>query len=372
MPDFSVNPDISRAQTIHADFYNSPDVFEQCKEKIFALSYQFIGHAGLVEEPESVYPFTLLDRYLSEPLLLTKDKSGDIHLLSNVCTHRGNLLAEKACKAGKLRCRYHGRTFGLDGRFASMPEFKEVKDFPSEADNLPQLPIFRWSNWLFTSLNPTLDPSVFFKDMMERVSWMPLSEFVFRPELSKEYSVHANWALYCENYLEGFHIPFVHSGVNAVIDFGEYATELFFPYSSLQIGMARSEKDCFDFPPGSPDHGKHIAAYYFWVFPNMMFNFYPWGLSVNIVRPVSPGECTVQFLSYVWDESKLGKGAGAGLDQVEIEDEEIVEAVQKGVRSRFYTHGRYSVTREQGTHHFHRIISAFMNGETEIRAHAPE
>ncbi|HWZ03578.1 MAG TPA: SRPBCC family protein, partial [Mucilaginibacter sp.] len=97
-----------------------------------------------------------------------------------------------------------------------------------------------------------------------------------------------------------------------------------------------------------------------WVFPNMMFNFYPWGLSVNVVEPVSAGDCSVKFFSYVWDASKLGKGAGSGLDKVEAEDEEIVEAVQKGVRSRFYKHGRYSVTREQGTHHFHRILTEFM------------
>ncbi|MGZ3820479.1 MAG: SRPBCC family protein, partial [Mucilaginibacter sp.] len=116
-----------------------------------------------------------------------------------------------------------------------------------------------------------------------------------------------------------------------------------------------------DLPSSSPDHGKNVAAYYFWVFPNMMFNFYPWGLSVNVVEPVSLGECRVRFLSYVWDESKLGKGAGSGLDKVEQEDEEIVENVQRGIRSRFYKQGRYSVKREQGTHHFHRILSEFMN-----------
>ena len=92
-----------------------------------------------------------------------------------------------------------------------------------------------------------------------------------------------------------------------------------------------------------------------------MFNFYPWGLSVNVVEPVSAGECTVRFITYVLDESKLEKGAGSGLDKVEAEDEEIVENVQRGIRSRFYQHGRYSVNREQGTHHFHRILAEFIN-----------
>ena len=43
----------------------------------------------------------------------------------------------------------------------------------------------------------------------------------------------------------------------------------------------------FTFPKDHIDYGKNIAAYYYWVFPNMMFNFYPWGLSINIVKPLS-------------------------------------------------------------------------------------
>jgi len=361
MPKYFVDPNIAKAKTLHADFYTDAAVFAQCREKIFAPSWQFIGDGRMVSESGNIYPFTLLPGYIDEPLLLTRDKNHEINVLSNVCTHRGNLVAEKACKVNNLRCRYHGRMFGLDGRFVSMPEFKEVENFPAAEDNLPKTDVFKWNDWLFTSLDNKYSPELFFRDMMERVNWMPLDDFKFDPGLSRVFNVKANWALYCENYLEGFHIPFVHAGLNAVIDFGEYATELFFPYSSLQLGLAKTGEDCFELPATSPDYGKNVAAYYFWVFPNMMFNFYPWGLSVNVVEPVSVGECRVKFFSYVWDASKLGKGAGAGLDKVEQEDEEIVENVQRGVRSRFYQHGRYSVTREQGTHHFHRILAEFMN-----------
>lgn len=360
MPDFSVDPNIARARTIHTDLYTSPEVFALCKEKIFASSWQFIGSTDLVKNPEDVHPFTLLPGCLNEPLALTRDKAGELHLISNVCTHRGNLVADKPCHVPRLRCRYHGRTFGLDGKFLSMPEFKEVDNFPAEEDNLTPLPLFQWGKWLFTTLGKKYDPQVFFGDMMKRVSWMPLEEFVFRPDLGREFHVKCNWALYCENYLEGFHIPFVHAGLNAVIDYDNYNTELFYPYSNLQIGLAKNEDESFDLPESSPDYGKRVAAYYFWVFPNMMFNFYPWGLSVNIVNPVAVEECKVTFLSYVWDESKLENGAGSDLHKVELEDEEIVENVQRGVRSRFYNHGRYSATMEQGTHHFHRILAEFL------------
>ena len=186
-----------------------------------------------------------------------------------------------------------------------------------------------------------------------------MDKLEFRPDLSADHAVRANWALYTENYLEGFHIPFVHPSLNAVLDFGDYTTELF-PRSSLQLGIAKKDEACFELPPGSPDHGKRVAAYYWWIFPNLMFNFYPWGLSLNVVRPDGVDRCTVSFLTFVRDASKLGSGAGVGLDQVEKEDEEVVEAVQKGIRSRAYTQGRYSVTREQGTHHFHRLIAELM------------
>ena len=101
------------------------------------------------------------------------------------------------------------------------------------------------------------------------------------------------------------------------------------------------------------------AARYWWVFPNLMASAYPWGLSFNLVQPISPGRTRVAFRSYVGDASKLDTGAGANLDGVEREDEAIVEAAQRGVRSRLYRGGRYSPSRERGVHHFHRLLCEF-------------
>jgi choline monooxygenase len=91
-----------------------------------------------------------------------------------------------------------------------------------------------------------------------------------------------------------------------------------------------------------------------------MFNFYPWGLSINVVQPLGQELTKVQFLSYVWDESKRAMGAGAGLDRVEREDEAIVEKVQKGVKSRFYKRGRYAPRWEKGVSHFHDLLKQYV------------
>ncbi len=358
MSRFFIDPDIAQARTLDTAFYTDPALFAESKEKLFANSWQFIGDESVVKTAGSAHPFTLLEGSLNEPLVLTRGDDGAVHLLSNVCTHRGKVVVEHACQAAHLRCRYHGRHFKLDGKFASMPEFKEVRDFPSASDDLANLKLFAWRKLLFTSLGDR-PHAPFLQDMIDRLAWLPVEDFVLRPELSKDYTVKAHWALYCENYLEGFHIPFVHAGLNAVIDFGNYTTELF-RYSNLQLGIAKDDEDCFGLPRSSPDFGKKVAAYYWFVFPNLMFNFYPWGLSINVVKPVGLAETKVSFLTYVWKPEKFNTGAGSGLDTVEMEDEDVVESVQLGIRSRFYEHGRYSVTREQGTHHFHRIIAELM------------
>jgi len=357
-----VDPEIAKAKTLPTEFYTDPKFFQKAKEKIFARSWQFIGDTSMVAQVGDCYPINLLPGYIDEPLVVTKDKQQALHCLSNVCTHRGNLLVGAPCQLTNIRCKYHGRLFQLNGKFISMPEFKEVEDFPREEDNLQPLTVRQWGNLLFTSLASQRPADDFLESMIERMHWFPMNKLEFRHDRSRTYEVRAHWALYCENYLEGFHIPFVHAGLNAAIDYGNYTTELF-SLSNLQLGIAKDQEDCFDLPKDAVDYGKKVAAYYFWVFPNMMFNFYPWGLSINIVRPVSLTQTKVEFLSYVLDKSKLNEGVGSDLDKVEMEDEEIVENVQRGMYSRFYKFGRYSVTREQGTHHFHRLIAEFMNKE---------
>lgn len=338
MAHFEVDPDIRRAKTLPSEFYLDPEHFDLSKEKIFARSWHFLCRES---EVEGLFPATLLPGVLNEPVLLAR-AGGELRCLSNVCTHRGKILVEEACNANLIRCGYHGRRFSLEGKFLSMPEFDGVENFPTEADDLKQMPLANWNGFLFASIDPKDGLDVFVGDAASRIT---VSSGELKLAAKREYRVNAHWALYCENYLEGFHIPYVHKGLNEIVDYGTYTTETF-RFSSLQTGYDADGK---------------TAAHYLFIFPNLMFNFYPWGVSVNVVRPVSPSETVVEFLTYVGDESKLDQGAGADLHTVEMEDEAVVESVQRGIRSRFYSHGRYSPTREQGTHHFHRLIAEFIS-----------
>ncbi len=356
MTSLEVHEDIAQAATLPSSFYKDVSMFELAKEKIFARSWQFVGDTDDLKAPGSVKPITVLEGCLDEPILLTRDFQDSLHALSNVCTHRGMLVAEAGGVERFLRCRYHGRRFGLDGCFQSMPEFEAVQNFPTAQDNLPKIAFETWDKLAFVNLHPSVPLQAMLAPIKARLGWLPLREFYFDATRARDYIVRANWALYCDNYLEGFHIPYIHASLNAAIDYGSYTTEQY-DWCNLQLGVASSGETVFDLPHNSPDYGQNIAAYYYWVFPNMMLNFYPWGLSINVVRPLGYDRCKVSFIPYVWQADLLESGAGAGLDRVEREDEVVVEAVQRGVRSRFYDKGRFSVAREACVHHFHRLLS---------------
>ena len=341
---YAIEEDITRAATLPGRFYSDAVAFGVMRERVFARTWQWIGDLADVAKPCSLAPRELLPGVLDEPLLLARDETGSLRCLSNVCTHRGNILVKGPCVAKDIRCGYHSRRFDLTGRMTFMPEFKEARDFPSASDHLPRVAFGEWAGLGFASLGPAADFDDFFDDVHVATAALPLARMHADPQRNRDYEVNAHWALYVENYLEGFHIPYVHSGLNAVVDYRSYETRVH-RYSNVQLAKAKDGA---------------AAAQYWWVFPNLMLNFYPWGLSLNLVQPLAIDRTRVLFRSYVWDPSKLETGAGASLDRVEAEDEAVVEAVQRGVRSRLYNRGRYSPTRERGVHHFHRLLVEFL------------
>ena len=342
MIDFNINPDISRAKSIDSKFYTENQYYNLSLDKIFKKSWQLTCHQSELIDT-NVYPFTFLDNSISEPLIITK-LNNTINCLSNVCTHRGHIIHDNKCNRKKMRCEYHGRTFELDGSIDKMPGFEGVQDFPSETDNLKKIPILEWNDFIFTSIQPEIKIDSILKDIGLRLKDFPFENITYSAEHSKIYNLDANWALYCENYLEGLHVPFVHKGLNSEIDIKSYKTEI------LDNGVLQY----------TDSKNSNAYAHYYWIFPNMMFNFYDWGLSINIVEPISFNKTRIKFLSFPIKSATNISDKINELHEVELEDEKVVLNVQKGVQSKFYKNGRYSANHEKGTHHFHRLICQYI------------
>src|SRR5438067_6965169 len=252
-----IDADIRKARTLPAAFYRDAVLFERMRERVFARSWQLVDGAERAAARGSVLPFTLLEGCVDEPLLLTRDADGTLRALSNVCTHRGNLVCTAAATLQGLRCGYHGRRFALDGRCLGMPEFDGVSGFPSPSDDLPRVQLGELQPLLFAALDPALG----FDDLVTPVRARMGSQLVPDPDGSRVYEIAANWALYCDNYLEGFHVPFVHGQLAAEIEYGSYRTELL-SWGTLQVAAASAGGDAFD--------GSRVAAWYFFLFPNTM------------------------------------------------------------------------------------------------------
>ena len=357
MKTFDVANDIARAHTLPGWLYGDKATHTRLLERVFARAWLPVPPPP--KAAGSVAPLILLPGALDEPLLLTRDAAHTPHCLSNVCTHRGMLLACEAGEAKRLRCRYHGRRFSLDGSLEAAPGFEGAINFPSQSDNLPALPLARWGPLWFTRLSGDLDFDTWTTPLMQYLDHLVDTPMHFDAAGSRDYTVDANWMLYLDNYLEGMHVPTVHPSLATALDVSAYRTELV-PMGSIQVGIGTD--DTLSLSPRHPLAGEQVAGLYIHLFPNTLINVYPWGISVNHVEPIGPSQTRVRFFRHVSDPDKLGTGAGSDLHQVELEDEAIVEATGRGVRARLYNRGRYAPKHETAVHHFHRWIAPQISG----------
>tara|TARA_Y100000588_G_scaffold102042_1_gene110968 strand:+ start:104 stop:1141 length:1038 start_codon:yes stop_codon:yes gene_type:complete len=338
---YKIDSNISKARTLHSDYYTDDLIFFNSINNIFSSSWQLVGHQEEFKS-NNIIPINILP---DEPLILTKDESG-IHCISNACTHRGHLVCNRKMNSKSMVCRYHGRSFHLDGKFKNAIGFEGVKNFPSDSDSLSRVQIKEWQKFIFVSLENKVDISNILYDIETRLESFPFNEIKYSDELSKAYTINAHWALYCENYLEGFHVPFVHKGLSKEINNETYDTILF------DNGVLQTAN--------SKNNGEKSYAHYYWIFPNIMLNFYDWGLSINIIEPISKHKTKVRFLSYLIDDNHSTRNAINDLNTVELEDQEVVTSVQNGIKSSLYSDGRYSKVNEKGVHYFHTLLSNFI------------
>lgn len=352
-PKIEIDSDIKKAYTLPSDYYKKENYYNNTLEKIFSNSFQFIIHEEQIKK-KSKKPFIFLDGSINEPMLFTNNNK--IRCLSNVCTHRAHLVCTEKDTKDALRCRYHGRTFEYDGTIKSTPGFKEAQNFPSESDNLKKFPVINWNGFIFTSINNVFPIQEYLNEIQKIVDWYPFENLVYDSAKSTTYNINSNWAIYCENYLEGFHVPYVHQGLKKDIELSNYKTELG-NHFTLQKAKSKNTLDSFH-----KINNKHsdIYALYFWLFPNTMLNFYPWGISINVIEPTSINTTRVKFYSYPIKNHSQPNSGDSDLNTIELEDQEVVKNVQIGINSRTYNKGRYSPKNEIGIHYFHSLIAKYL------------
>ncbi|MBK9254755.1 MAG: Rieske 2Fe-2S domain-containing protein [Saprospiraceae bacterium] len=355
---FFIDPDIRKAFTLPSDVYTSPEIFQRLKDMLFVKSWQLVSGSLMCGNEFNLLPGTFLPDLVDEPLLFVREGE-KINCISNVCTHRAKILVETPQLSNVIRCGYHGRCFRTDGTFKSMPEFDDALNFPDPSDNLKHFDMQKFGCFHFVSLFPHVDLEKILEPVTRHLSKFRYDQLEFRPELSATYLVNANWLAYCDNYLEGFHIPFVHKTLNEKVEYTNYEIRTF-EYCNVQIARAKEGEPSIELSQEDPDFGENIYAYYWFIYPNLMLNFYAWGISVNIVQPVGQDKTRIIFETYLFRDLESQKFADTALHLTEMEDEAVVESVQLGLKSMTYNRGRFSPTREQAVHAFHLYLSGIL------------
>lgn len=341
-------PALARAETIPSAWFTEPRFHQLDSEAIFARTWQGIGHEGRLPEEGSWF----LADVAGDPVIVVRDRSGELRAFYNVCRHRGGPLATTDGCGRVLQCEYHGWTYQLDGTLRGVPHWNLVELFDREDYGLVPIRVQSWEGQVFVNLDPGAVPlDQVLGGISERIS--PVRPGQMQNYRRVEYDVRANWKVYVENFLEGYHVPIVHPELMTLYDFRSYKTETCDWYS-LQTSELTTEENIYERQGGG-------EAWYYCVFPNYMLNILPGRLQTNLVVPVDHQNCRVIF-EYFYDDieseaarRKIDEDI-AFADRVQDEDIDICEHVQRGLQSRGYDRGRFSVKFETGVYHFQNLV----------------
>jgi choline monooxygenase len=348
---FDPDAPLARAATPPAGWYSDPRFYALERERLFFRTWQAVGHVFQVERPGGYFTVDLA----GEPIVVVRGEDGALRAFYNVCRHRGTVVARGEGCARSLNCPYHGWVYGLDGKLCGgPPEFEGVEGFDRGVNGLPPVRVETFGPFIFVNLDPAAPPLLeALGDLPARTAGDGLGERPFAER--RTYVVECNWKIYVDNYLEAYHIPHVHPSLNQVLDYASYMTEALGP-RVLQWSPTRADDAAGAQGNLSVYAPKGSQAYYWWAFPAFMLNVYENVASGNYIRPLGPERTLCVFDFFARRPEGLAESVAAS-DAIQQEDMRICEAVQQGLRSRSYVTGRYSVARENGLHHFHRLLA---------------
>jgi choline monooxygenase len=354
--EFAFDERLEFADTIPSTWYTDSNMLAEEKEKIFARTWQLVGRAAQVAAPGQYFTATIAD----EPVIIARGMDGALRAFSNVCRHRAGQVAAGEGKRKTFQCSYHGWVYALDGRLLGTPEFEGVKHFDKQHNCLPQFKVEIWNSLVFVNLDANAAPlAETLEDLPARTGKRDLTEMKLAAR--RDWYIDCNWKVYVDNYLEGYHIPIAHPSLHRELDYAQYRTETRRFYSIQHAPIKRATSTRLALNEAEDEN----AAQYFWIFPNLMLNFYPDNYSTNLIVPLGAERTLTVFEWYFREPEKAATQAAVARtiefsDEIQREDIIICEQVQRGLRSRTYRTGRYSVKRENGVHHFHQLLAEFL------------
>jgi len=346
--------ELARAETLDASFYHAPEIFARERQAIFAREWILVAHESELPEPGQTFAECLA----GFPIFVQRGRDGALRGFHNVCRHRaGPLVDDGPGRHNFLRCRYHGWTYEEDGRLKSPRDFGEAEGFDASRFSLFPIRAACARGFVFVNLDagaPPLEAAL--GPFLEVARDAPFEASRFCTRVRHE--IACNWKTYAENYLEGYHVPFLHPALSREVETRAYRVEPGAGYVLHHV------------PTRAGAENPVYQGFWAWVAPNLAFNVYGNGMSVERVLPNGPRSTIIEYLFFFRDLGESGRAAREAAfemcRQVTGEDRIICEAVQRNLEAGIYTRGRLSPRHEAGVHAFQERIRASLERALEF------
>jgi choline monooxygenase len=363
-PDLKIVP-ICRASTIPSHWYVDPEIFELEIAQVFERSWQLVGRTDQIAQPGAYFTCEVG----REPLIVVRGQDDVVRAFSNVCRHRGGPVARGAGLIRSFQCSYHGWSYNLDGSLRAAPGLGAIEEFDKAKVVLPAARVEVLPPFVFVNVDLSAPPICkVLGDLSDHLARYDAENL--RLVTRRTYDVACNWKALFDNFLECYHCPLIHrDSVAANVDLSGYVVESYDWYSRHYFASVHPDK----LQPATRAKGSRQnvgrrqeappqqVRYTYCFFPNFAINLLPGWLITFQVVPLAFDRSLVlrDFLSENREKTiaELQKDSAVTYyEKVFAEDVEMVQLVQRQLRSKSYKFGRYSVRHEQGVYHFHSVL----------------
>ena len=347
--------DVSSAITLPPEVYTSTEVLAFEREALFAKEWLCAGRAERIPNPGDWFTVTICD----EPIIVVRDKTGDINAMSAVCQHRAMQVCDGSGNSSTFKCPYHHWNYALDGRLLGAPAMERTVDFDRSEYGLPRLGVDLWQGFVFVNLDPDAAPlAPTLTDYDPFIANYDLADAVC-PGTFTLSNLPWNWKVMFENFNDGYHANRLHQYVQDFcpshlsefpVEWNDDSNVVFRTggYTHIDGGFNATHHSIMPVFPKLTDEERTRSTFAL-IPPTLCLGSAPDQCFFFLVRPTGPETIDVE-IGYIFHPSALDdplfehklKLTDVGVQVFVEQDQDATTKVQRGLRSQFAPRGRYS------------------------------
>ena len=368
--EIAVGPDPASAYTLPARFYTDPAIAKAEGPAIWYRSWNYACHGSRLARPGDY----VVIRVFEEDILVIRGRDERIRAFYHVCRHRAHqLLAGEGNVSTVIRCPYHAWCYDLDGTLRGVPGLDKAKDFDRASFRLKEVQVGEIAGFLFVNLDPAaLSIEETYPGLDAEIRRMCPYVDDIRYLTSLSYEIGGNWKATFDNFIECYHCPAAHPGFCDIMDMSSFELTLS-RWHQRQYARSRTNDSREAYRYSRETNHQPLDWFAAWVlWPNFSFEVFPGepNFNTSIKVPTGPETSRWSFEMYFLTDGMTPERQHYldYFDRLTREDVALIDSVQKGLRSRSYSQGRFMVDPadaakgEAGVHMFHRLVQEAMAG----------